>query len=558
MNLTWHIVKKDLRALKWPLLVWALIVAFKLGVGVTLLTADGTEGQEWFARLNMLAKLMAGFEGVCFVLVAALIHEDGLVGTTAFWMTRPISGARLLGAKLLGTGLVFWVAPVLVSLPWWLWCGYGWPEIGWAAAEMVAIQTIFVLVGLLWAVVTDGYARFLMWTLVMVVAVPMVGVLIGLHFTKTDAIVTSEVATSRMAVILALAVAGIGSVVAHQFLTRRLGRSIALIGATVGLIIMTALWWPWDMRIEARWQAYLQRQVEAKWPASSAPAGLTFSLTGAEFRQQPPSSKAGRPLRLRTTYRVDGLPEASALKPYVANFSLRWPDGASLSYWSWVKPGRKSSLLVERKALGRTVAPIPEAGENAGTDVVQAEQSIPAATAARLLSAPAAYALKARFGLVTVESVESVPLQAGPAIVSGSQNERIAHVEKEGDQLLVTFVRRNPALTVDWIFGLQNYVHGAGLAMAQPLAQYLLVNRARDFADRGSALWTTHTRIGTVEITWQTMAYRAARNPADRRPTLETINALNEAQLVRVNLRETARFTQELKTDALQVEVGKP
>ena len=159
---------------------------------------------------------------------------------------------------------------------------------------------------------------------------------------------------------------------------------------------------------------------------------------------------------------------------------------------------------------------------------------------------------------MTVESVESVPLHAGPAIASGNQSERIAHVEKEGDQLLVTFVRRSPALAVDSILGAQNYILGVGMAMAQPFAQYRLVNRARDFADRGSALWTTHTRIGTVDITWQTVAYRATRSPVGHRPTLEAINALNEAQLVRVNLRETARFTQELKTDALQVEVGKP
>ena len=558
MNLTWHIVKKDLRALKWPLLVWALIVAFKLGVGVTLLTADGTADQEWFLRLNMLAKLLAGLEGMCFVLVAALIHEDRLVGTTAFWMTRPISGARLLGAKLLGLGLVFWVTPVLVSLPWWLGCGYGWREIGWAAAELVAIQTIFVLAGLLWAVVTDGYARFLMWTLVMIVAILMIGVLIGLHFTRTDAIVSSEVATSRIGVILALAVAGVGTVVVHQFLTRRLWRSVALIGVATILMIATGLWWPWDIRIAAQGQAYTESQVEESWPGGTAPRGLTFTLTGTAFRPPPPGSRAGRPVSLRTNFRVDGLPEVTALRPYVANYSLRWPDGTSVAGWSWIKPDNRTGRLVEMKALGQTFASVPVAGENTGTEVVQAEQSIPAAAAARLLSAPAAYTLKARFGLMTVESVESVPLHAGPAIASGNQSERIAHVEKEGDQLLVTFVRRSPALAVDSILGAQNYILGVGMAMAQPFAQYRLVNRARDFADRGSALWTTHTRIGTVDITWQTVAYRATRSPVGHRPTLEAINALNEAQLVRVNLRETARFTQELKTDALQVEVGKP
>jgi hypothetical protein len=144
-----------------------------------LLNADGTEGIEWFNKMDALAKVLAAFEFVSFVLTAAIIQQDLLVGTTSFWMTRPISGARLLRAKLLSIGLVFIVAPVLVTLPWWLGCRYGLSEIGWAVAETVAAQAIAVLLGLLWSVVTDGFARFLMWTLVTLFATPMLTAIIG-------------------------------------------------------------------------------------------------------------------------------------------------------------------------------------------------------------------------------------------------------------------------------------------------------------------------------------------------------------------------------------------
>jgi hypothetical protein len=125
MNLTWHIVKKDLRALKWPLALWIFVIIAKLGIGVVLLNADGTEGVEWFNKMDALAKILGIFEFVSFVLTAALVQQDLLVGTTAFWMTRPISGGRLLRAKLLSIGLVFGLLPVLVTLPWWQGCGYG-------------------------------------------------------------------------------------------------------------------------------------------------------------------------------------------------------------------------------------------------------------------------------------------------------------------------------------------------------------------------------------------------------------------------------------------------
>jgi len=551
MNLTWHIVKKDLRALRWPILLWILVIATKLGIGVAMLTADGTEGPEWFVRLDMFAKLMAGVEGVCFVFMAALIHEDLLVGTTAFWMTRPISGGRLLRAKLLGIGLVFWVMPVLVSLPWWQGCGYGLREIAWAAAETVALQAIFVLVGLLWAVLTDGYGRFLMWTLLMLIAIPSITGMVGLHLSKVQPAVPAGVLNSRMWVILALAVAGIAAVVAHQFLTRRFWRSVAIIGSTVVLIIIAGLWWPWDLKIAEKWYAYGESQVEANWPTTTAPAGLTLTLGSAELARAP-GARADRPVQLRVNYRVEGLPGSQALVPSVANFSLQWPDGSAEKGWSWVRPEQSLSRLVTYRVLNQTPA------EKWARDDSQAATTIPAVAATRLQAAPAAFSLKVRYGIMEVETATSVPLQPGSRTMNGFLGERMAHVEKMGDQLEVTFVRHSPSLFIDILLGLQNYVFGAGQASTRQFAQYLLVNHARDFSDRGTPLFTHSSRIGTVDIDWQTIAYHAAKRPASGKPTLEGINALNEAELVRVTLREQGRFAYEFKTDALSAQFARP
>jgi hypothetical protein len=551
MNLTWHIVKKDLRALRWPILLWLLVIVTKLGIGVALLTADGSEGPEWFRRLDMFAKLISGIEAICFVFMAALIHEDLLVGTTAFWMTRPISGGRLLRAKLLSIGLVFWVAPVLVSLPWWQGCGYGLREIAWAATETVALQAIFVLVGLLWAVVTDGYARFLMWTLVMLIAIPSFGGLIGLHFARTNAIVLPGVATSRIAVVIALAVAGVAAVVVNQFLTRRFWRSILFIGAAVGLMVMTALWWPWDLQIAAKWHAYAESRVEANWPTTTAPAGLTLTLGAAELARAP-GARADRPVQLRVNYRVDGLPGSQALVPSVANFSLRWPDGAGETGWSWVRPEQSLTRLITYRVLNQTPA------ETWARDDSQATQTISAASATRLQASPAAYSLKVRYGVMAVESATSVPLQPGVRTLNGFLGERMAHAEKMGDQLEVTFVRHSPALFIDTLLGLQNFVFGAGQASTRQFAQYLLVNHDRDFADRGTTVWGNSTRIGTVNIEWQTLAYRAMKKPPGSRLSLEAIDALNAAELIRVTLREQGSFAYEFKTDALSAQFPKP
>ncbi len=552
MNLTWHIVKKDLRALKWPLAVWTLIIIGKLSVGVALLMADGTEGPEWFMRMDIFSKLLAGLEGVNFVLVAALIHEDLLVGTTAFWQTRPISGARLLRAKLLGIGLVFGFLPVLVTLPWWLGCGYGLREIAWAAAETVVIQAIFVLVGLLWAVVSDGFARFLMWTLVMLIAIPSVTGVVGMHLSHVHPSPTEGVMWTRTWLVVSLAVLGIVTVAIHQFLTRRTWRSVSVIGATVGLIIMVALWWPWDWQLAAKWHSFLERRVEADWPVSAAPGGLTFSLAGAELAPPAPGARPGRPIQMRVNYHVQGVPESQALLPYVANYSLHWPDGSADEGWSWIRPGRNLNGIMRMKVLGSPLATSEKPEDS------QAIQSVPAAVAERLQAGPAAYTLKARFGLMEIESMTSVPLQPGARAMIGPLGERIAHVEKEGEQLLVTFVRHSPFLGYDALMGGQNYILGVGRAMMPQFPQYLLVNRTRDYSDRGSAQWGQKFRVGTVEISWQTVAYRASKKAGGPRPLLEAINALNEAELIKFTFQEKARFAHEFKADQLVVTPANP
>jgi hypothetical protein len=555
MNLTWHIVKKDLRALQWPLTLWTLLIATKLGIGVALLTADGTEGAAWFVRMDGIGNLLAGLECMSFVLVAALIQEDMLVGTSAFWVTRPISGARLLKAKFIGIGLIFGVLPVLVTLPWWLGCGYGLREIAWAALETVVIQAIVVLLGLLWAVVTDGLGRFLMWTLVMLVAVPTAfTVTVAYHVSHMHPGPSVEVVGARVGVEIAIAVLGILVVVGHQFLTRNLWRSITMIGTAAGLILAVWLWWPWSLGLQSRWQSFLARRAEATWSAAAEPPGLTFAVEKAELVRNP-GARPDVPVQLRVSYRVQGLTDSQWLMPnYANNYSLRWPDGFTDQGWSWFQAGKSSNDMVWWKLLGMspttTLKNMPEDS--------QAIQSIPASVASRLQAEPAAFKLKARFGLMEFDSAVQIPLQPSARTMYGTTGERIAHVEKEGEELLVTFVRHRPSFLSDTMIGMADYATGVGQANLPQFARYLLVNHARNFVDQGTEQSSLTSRIGTVSIVVQTTVYRGSKAGGGKRPLLEAINALNEAEFTKVVFRGRAGFTHEFKVDSLVVEPAKP
>ena len=543
MNLTWHIVKKDLRALRWPIGVWILCIFAKLGVGVLLLNASGQEGVEWFRQMDMMAKGLAVGEVLSFVLVAALIQEDLMVGTTAFWMTRPISGGRLLRAKLLTIGLVFLLAPVVVTLPWWLGCHYGLDEIAWAAAETFAVHAIVVLAALLWSAVTDGLGRFVMWSLVTLVVTPMVTAILNYYIQRKNVIQVPEITSTRLLVAAAVLLLGTGVVLVHQYLTRRTWRSFTLIGATVGLMTLILAFWPWAWNFESRTFGYLIRRAQGEWPATAEPVGLKFSLASAEFTAR--KERPTRPGILLTKYRVEGLVDAQGLMGYPSEHNWQWVDGTSDRGYTLAR-----SSLNERARQRADAYVKGEVPTTQDSDEVAATSIVPSSTLEKIRTNPAAYSLKARFRLMEFESITPVPMHAGDRQMNGPAGERVAAIEKVGDQLQVTFVRHLPSL---WV----TLVGGGQLAPSGKFSRYFLANRKNGWLDAGGTLSGQSTRIGTVEIAWQTMFFHASPK-AGGRPTLEAINALNDAELIKVTYREQARFTHELRVDASRVAQANP
>lgn len=541
MNLTWHIVKKDLRALQWPLLLWALVIVAKLGVGVILLTADGTESMEWFTRMEGLSKVLAAFERVSFVLAAALVQQDLLVGTKAFWMTRPISGGRLLRAKLLTLFLVFGLLPLLITLPWWLGCGYGWREIGWAGLETFALHAACVLLGILWAVVTDGFGRFLMWTIVTLFAIPTLSGTLAYYLTRGKPGPGAELLTTRFALGIAIAVAGILIVVVHQYLTRRTGRSIALISATSSVIVLVGAFWPWSANLEARLFTHLLQQEAGRWTASPEPEGLAFTVAPAQLSVNNSTPRNGQ---LHVKFQVAGLTESQVLRSFWSEYEWRWADGTTRKGSAWGRSGFRE--LAAEKALGVAMKLAPEGRY---TDTVATIAWLDPKAVQKLQAEPPAYSQRNRLQLLRFDSATAVPLQGAGRTLSGVLGERVARAEKSGEELLVTFIRHFPTMWLD------NFRGGYFVEFEDlQYSQYLLVNRAKGIVDRGRTAGHRSTRIGTVSIEWHTQSYRASKKPAGPRPLLETSNALDDAELMRVTFVEQARFIHEIKIDPLVVE----
>ena len=115
MNLVLHLVRWDVKRFQIMLSLWLLLVATSAALegawpGIAVATASrqtvGISG-----NLLALAEVLFGV-----VFIALVVQEHPLVGTTAFWTTRPISPRALLAAKLVFLVTAVVIAPVAAEL----------------------------------------------------------------------------------------------------------------------------------------------------------------------------------------------------------------------------------------------------------------------------------------------------------------------------------------------------------------------------------------------------------------------------------------------------------
>jgi len=114
MNIILAQLKKDLQCQRRPLILWGLCLGLAL-IPFTLLNmfthfhpANIADAHAMLGILSIVGLAMsclfaAGFGLFLLVplLVVRIVHEDPLMGTTAFWLTRPVPREKLLAAKTL-------------------------------------------------------------------------------------------------------------------------------------------------------------------------------------------------------------------------------------------------------------------------------------------------------------------------------------------------------------------------------------------------------------------------------------------------------------------------
>lgn len=329
MSQVLHILRKDLRRLRWPLIVWGVILIAQVVLSGVGAAAAGTP----FAAaivLRELSVMLAALQTLMLaLLVARLVHDEPLVGLNAFWLTRPYSSRALFSAKLLFVAVVLVLAPLVADLATMSMFHAG-PGAQLYAAPTFAASHLTWALGL-WVVaaLTPSLAAFVL-TLIGVVVGLVVTVLLlisvtfalGLAETSFDGPMIPDPTPGIISLVVFIAATLV--VIVYQYRRRRWPVAAAL--ATAGLVAagVVPAYWPWP---------FLQAVPPdpGQWARDAQATQVTidprFSLDVSRDIFEPGYAPRRR---IHTLVQLAGMPAQFATQGMRVSGMLTLPDGTIL------------------------------------------------------------------------------------------------------------------------------------------------------------------------------------------------------------------------------------
>ncbi len=346
MNLTRHLIANDFRYLRPYLSVWwALLIlqAVLMGFYAQLFSGEGM----WLFSPSFLGLLVAILK-LCLLtlIVSEAVRKDATTGTTAFWLSRPVSKGRLLASKSLFLALVVLLPDLLVQVVLLLVRGVALEDTVRSIPQIVLLTLFTIVVLTMLTVLTANLPRQIFFGIAALVAVPPLWFILFLLFSTSFSLVLSTLQFPSQDVPVVMPVPppsfslhvmgmlpvllGIAAiVVVHQYLTRRRLRSRILLFSALSLALISMGFWNPDWRGTApeldtgildptRVTAWIEEK-------SLIIAPVTTSRTHFD-----PAGK--KRLLLKGSIALDNLPPGVVVLPAQISASLLLPSGESLAH----------------------------------------------------------------------------------------------------------------------------------------------------------------------------------------------------------------------------------
>ena len=323
MNVIVHLVRHDIRALRLPLTAWLALLLAQAAVmafGPGLIDPEAP-----FAAIQSIAGFLSGARLAFTILLTVLIvQRDSPVGTTAFWLTRPIQPAAMAASKLISTVLLLAAMPAVVG--WLLFTALGLPQgdVLDGVWQFVIEQIMVVGLSAMGAAITATIPQF---AVVAVAALLLISMLIGQarpFIQDLPALPVAGMATplARWAVVTVL---GTVAVLAYQYSRRRVVSAAAAVTGVLVLGVLSALTAgaPFDAGAPAPLRAGVLD-----------PGAVTLDVEPTAVRAEwgTTNDRRGRQTRYRyasAVLRTFGAPPAIVLQPW--SIASTWHPGDDLA-----------------------------------------------------------------------------------------------------------------------------------------------------------------------------------------------------------------------------------
>ncbi len=260
MNLTLHLVAWDFRYLRPYLGLWLgllVLQAVLVGYAPQLAPVERTQvlSLSAFARLVAVVKI-----SLLATMVAQLVTKDSAVGSTAFWLSRPVSKAQLLLGKVLFLVMAVILPSLLVEVGLLFVCGVTPYDTLRSVPQIFILALLAVALLMMLAAVTTSLARMILAGGLALVGLPLVFFIIGgawsLFFVGAETLLSDDITvaqpvpppgddTAFVGIALVLFVIS-GVVIGYQYLTRRTTWSWIFLATGILLALLTPSLGNWE------------------------------------------------------------------------------------------------------------------------------------------------------------------------------------------------------------------------------------------------------------------------------------------------------------------------
>ncbi|RPI28685.1 MAG: hypothetical protein EHM61_04265 [Acidobacteria bacterium] len=333
MSLAVHIFKKDIRHLRLLLAAWLAVLIVQSFLAVFAYTSPTTD-RVLSGLLDSSSLLLPLLQ---FVLVLAIvplvIQDEPLVGTTAFWFTRPVSRTTLLAAKSLFILLILILLPTVIDLFSLVAHGVIPRHLAAATPGILLEKTSAVLPLWVIAALTVSFARFaivggLSFVGFILIAAGMFTAKLLISEDLENNMVAEGQTTGVLSALIPILLAA--SVVSNQYLTRKTRRSVVILLSAlfVLLVIDQVSSGARPFHIPAVDRAVVNPdQVRLSLDLKTVAASDAFG-----FRAQPPLRKD-----ISAKIEVRGMPAGYIAQPTLTHASIEYSDGKKAAFDGYVQ-----------------------------------------------------------------------------------------------------------------------------------------------------------------------------------------------------------------------------